>query len=68
MESKFTDNEVREIARMQELIDYYEIAIRSLFFMAGSKDDVVCPILSRSQVNHELKYLWRWIKEHRNKE
>jgi hypothetical protein len=30
MESKFTDNDVREIARMQELIDYYEIAIRSL--------------------------------------
>lgn len=68
MESKFTDNEVREIARMQELIDYYEIAIRSLFFMAGSEDDVVCPILSSSPVNRELKYLWRWIKERRNKE
>ena len=67
METKLNNNEVREIARMQELIDYYEIAIRSLFYMADSEDDVVCPILSRSAVNHELKYLWRWIKEHRDK-
>ena len=67
MESRFTDNEVREIARMQELIDYYELAIRSLFFMTGGKGDVICPIFNRSQVKHELNYLWRWIKERRNK-
>ena len=68
MESKFTDNEVREIARMQELIDYYELALQSMYLIARNNCNINFPQFSDSPNKHEINFLFRWVKERKSEE
>lgn len=62
--SKLNDNEVKEVARMQQLIDKYEQVISSLYIRAktGKKVDVL--ILCKTDLDNEIRYLYRFVEEH----
>ena len=61
---RLNDNEVREVARMQQLIDAYEAFIGAIHIMivSGKKIDYVeftrdCPYHS------QMNYIWKWVKQ-----
>lgn len=66
METKLNNNEVKEIARMQELIDYYELTLHSLFLITKHNCNINYPQFADSPFNKEINYLWRWVKERNN--
>lgn len=68
MEKKLNDNEVKEVARMQELITKYENVILSLYVMAKTGGDVNLLRTCDTDIDHEINFLWRWVKEHKDKE
>lgn len=63
METKMNDNEVREVARMQQQIDSYEAFMLAINFMIKSGEDVNCPI--RCMMDRKMQNIWRWVKEHK---
>ena len=63
METKFNDNEVKEIVKMQQKIDSYEGFIRAAFIMAKSGHRVNYPILSHTDFYDEMNFIWKTIKE-----
>lgn len=64
METKLNDNEVKEIAKMQEKIDSYEGFIGAIFIMAKSKKFINYPVFGGTELTHEMNFLWRFVKEH----
>lgn len=64
METKLNDNEVREVARMQQMIDSYESFMLAIYFMIESGEDVNCPI--RCKLDRKMQKVWRWVKEHKD--
>ena len=66
MENKLNDNEVKEVARMQKLIDYYELTLRSLFLITKHNCNINYPQFADSPFNKEINYLWRWVKDHKD--
>ena len=68
METKLNDNEVKEVARMQQMIDSYEGFIAALSIMMVSKKDVNYPRFTGTNFDKEMNRIWRWIKEHKNKQ
>lgn len=64
METKLNDNEVKEIAKMQEKIDSYEGFIGAIFIMAKSKKSVNYPLFGGTELTHEMNFVWKFIKEH----
>lgn len=65
METKLNDNEVKEVARMQEKIDAYEGFIRSLYIMLYSTKDLTTPMTINTDFDKEMNKIWRWVKEHK---
>lgn len=65
---RLNDNEVKEVARMQELITKYENVIVSLFLMAKSGKDLNLLKTCNTDIDPEINFLWRWIKERKDKE
>lgn len=65
METKLNDNEVKEVARMQEKIDAYEGFIRSLYIMLCSTKDLTTPMITNTDFDREMNKIWRWVKEHK---
>lgn len=63
METKLNENEVKEIARMQKMIDSYESFILAINFMIESGEDVNCPI--RCIPDRKMQNVWRWVREHK---
>lgn len=63
MATKLNDNEVREIARMQKMIDSYKSFVFEIDFMIETGEDVKCPIFC--QMDRKMRNVWRWIKEHK---
>jgi len=63
---KLNDNEVKEVARMQELIDCYELTLRSLFLITKHNCNINYPQFADSPIKKEINYLWRWVKEHKD--
>ena len=63
---RLNDNEVKEVARMQEMIDTYETFIRFLSLMVFSKKDITIPLLDGANLNKEMSQIWRWVKEHKD--
>lgn len=64
---RLNDNEVKEVARMQELIDYYELALRSMYLIVKHDSNINYPQFANSHINKEINFLWRWVKEHKGK-
>lgn len=65
---RLNDNEVKEVARMQELITKYENVIMSLYVMAKSGKDINMLRTCNTEIDKEINYLWRWVKERKDKE
>lgn len=62
---RLNDNEVKEIARMQQKIDSYEGFICALRMMMLSDKEINFPMFTDTNLDKEMNSIWRWIKEHR---
>ena len=60
------DNEVREVARMQRLITKYENVISALFIKAKTGIEIKLLQFEERDMSEEIRYLWKWIKEHKD--
>lgn len=58
------DNEVREVARMQEKIDAYEAFILAANFLIRGNNNVDYPLFARTELDKQMNRIWKWIKEH----
>ena len=63
---RLNDNEVKEVARMQRLITKYENVISALFIKAKTGSEIKMLLFEEKDMNEEICYLWRWIKEHKD--
>lgn len=68
METKLNDNEVKEVARMQRLITKYENVILALYIKAKTGKEVQLLKFEEEDLENEIHYLWRWIKENKDKQ
>ena len=66
METKLNDNEVKEVARMQRLITKYENVISALFIKAKTGSEIKMLLFEEKDMNEEIRYLWKWIEEHKD--
>lgn len=66
--TRLTDNEVREVAKMQQELDalYYMLFHLSMF-AKGEGDGYALLASSDDAVNHSVRTLYNFIKEHREK-
>lgn len=64
MKTKLNDNEVKEVARMQKMIDSYQSFVFAINFMIESGEDVNCPIFCN--MDRKMQKIWRWVKEHKD--
>ncbi len=67
METKLNGNEVKEVARMQQMIDSYEGFICALFMMMSSKKGINYPSFTDTNLDNEMNKIWQWVKEHKDK-
>ena len=65
METKLNNSEVKEIAEMQQKIDAYEAFIIALFVMIKTPKDVVFPSFGETELDNQMNYIWKWVKEHK---
>ena len=63
---RINDNEVKEVAMMQELITKYENVILSLYAMARNGVDISLLKTCNSEIDHEINFLWRWVEKHKD--
>lgn len=63
---RLNDNEVREVARMQRLITKYENVISALFIKAKTGSEIKLLQFEEKDMSEEIRYLWNWIKEHKD--
>lgn len=60
---RLNDNEVKEVARMQSLINGYEAFILALSFMAKGKKRIDYPLFTDTELDKQMNWLWKWVKE-----
>lgn len=65
MENKLNNNDVREIAEMQQKIDSYEAFIIAIWMMIKSKKDVIYPSFVETELDNQMNHIWKWVKEHK---
>jgi hypothetical protein len=63
---RLNDNEVKEVARMQRLITKYENVISALFIKAKTGNEIKLLQFEEKDMSEEIRYLWKWIKEHKD--
>lgn len=63
METKLNDNEVKEVARMQKMIDSYEGFIKALCIMMLSKREINYPQFTDTNFDKEMNKIWRYVKQ-----
>jgi hypothetical protein len=63
---RLNDNEVKEVARMQQMIDSYEGFICALWMTMLSEREINYPAFTDTNFDKEMKDIWRWVKEHKN--
>ena len=64
---RLNNNEVKEVARMQEKIDAYEAFILAASFLVRRGiDNVDYPIFARTGLDEKMNRIWKWIKEHKD--
>ena len=66
METKLNDNEVKEVARMQQMIDSYEGFICALHIMMLSEREINYPKFTDTNLDKEMNKIWRWVKGHKD--
>lgn len=66
METRLNNNEVKEVARMQQMIDSYEGFICALDMMMISKREIDYPRFTNTNLDKEMNRIWRWVKEHKD--
>lgn len=66
METKLNDNEVKEVARMQQMIDSYEGFIKALILMMLSSKSINYPRFTNTDLDEKMNKIWRWVKEHKD--
>lgn len=67
METRLNDNEVREVARMQQKIDSYEGFICALYMMIISEKEINYPSFTDTNLDNEMNKILRWVEEHKDK-
>ena len=67
MKTRLNDNEVKEVARMQQMIDSYEGFIKALWMMMLSEREINYPSFTDTNLDNEMNKIWRWVKEHKDK-
>lgn len=65
---RLNDNEVKEVARMQRLITKYENVITALYLKAKTGQEVKLLEFDEQDLKSEIRYLWHWVKERKDKE
>ena len=63
---RLNDNEVREVARMQQMIDSYEGFICALHMMMLSERGINHPAFTDTNLDNEMNKIWRWVKERKD--
>ena len=63
METRMNDNEVKEVALMQNKIDSYEGFITACFMMAKSKKKINYPLFCDTELTEEMNFIWRTIRD-----
>ena len=63
---RLNDNEVKEVARTQRLITKYENIISAFFIKAKTGSEIKMLQFEEKDMNEEIRYLWKWIKEHKD--
>jgi hypothetical protein len=66
METKLNDNEVKEVARMQQMIDSYEGFICALHMMMLSEREINYPAFTDTNLDNEMNRIFWWVKEHKD--
>lgn len=67
METRLNKNEVETVARMQFLIDNYELFIKSLFMeILSNNKEINVPKITGTWYDTEMDRIWRWVKEHKD--
>ena len=64
---RLNDNEVREVARMQQMIDSYEGFIKALWMMMLDEREINYPLFTDTNFDREMNKIWQWVKEHKDK-
>ncbi len=64
METKLNDNEVKEIAKMQEKMDAYEAFILATSILIRGNKNIDYPIFARTDLDKQMNRIWKWVKEH----
>lgn len=65
---RLNDNEVREVARMQELITKYENVIQSLYAITLSGVHITMIKTTDTALDREINHLWRWVTSRKDSE
>ena len=60
------NNEVKEVALMQQKIATYESFIKTLYVMMKCKKWDINYLVSNNDMQKEMNYIWREIKAHRD--
>lgn len=63
---RLNDNEVKEVARMQRMIDSYEGFIRALSIEMISEKDIYVPMFTDTKHAKQMNCIWKWVKKHKN--
>jgi hypothetical protein len=66
METKLNNNEVKEVARMQQMIDSYEGFICALHMMMLSEREINYPAFTDTNLDNEMNRIFWWVKEHKD--
>lgn len=65
---RLNDNEVCEVAKMQRLITKYENVITALFLKANLNIDINVLKTEDSDLDGDIAFLFKWIKEKKKEE
>lgn len=60
---RLNDNEVNEIAKMQQKIDAYEAFILATSFLIRGNKNIDYPIFAWTDLDKQMNRIWKWVKD-----
>lgn len=60
---RLNDNEVKEVAKMQQKIDSYEGFIHASYMMAKSGSRINYPLFVGTDFSDEMDFIWRIVRD-----